>query len=353
MSSNDAACIRALLAGNEPDGSQPTKREIAELASRLAEVPLEERARVFSEWIPCADGYGEELMAEMVVGVQRGNSAATSSRSRRIWRLDSLLEHRFPRVPVLVGEPDNALVVAKEGHLVVGQSGVGKTYFVFDMALTLAAGGSFLGYRIARPLNSLILQAELPIEFVQHRFNRMVMNQRHCSDTAGREPISRVNIMELPEHADLKNPRFIEELARSVEGVSADVVILDPFLPFFGGDENVNHDVRLVLDELKNKIAARYDCAMFVVDHLPKSDSGRGPKVRGAGSKIDWASMVINLSKDGSRGSRGGHYLKAEVTKVRNAPQPSEAFHLRFDPRTMRLSVNAPVKKIPGALQKA
>jgi len=346
MSFNDAACIRALLAGNEPDGSRPTRREIVELANRLTDVPLAERAGVFSEWISSADGYGEELMVEMV-GLQRGNSASASSPPKGIWRLDSLLTHRFARVPVLVGEPDNALIIAKAGHLVVGQSGVGKTYFVFDMALRLAAGGRFLGYQIVRPLNSLILQAELPIEFAQQRFNQMVMNQDHCSDTAGREFIRRVNIMELPERADLKNPGFIEELARAVEGVSADVVILDPFLPFFGGDENSNHDVREVLDELKNKIAGRYDCAIFVVDHLPKSDYGRGPKVRGAGAKIDWASMVINLSRDASSRARGEHYLYAEVTKVRHAPQPSEAFHLRFDPRTMRLSVDTPVEEDP------
>jgi RecA-family ATPase len=277
-----------------------------------------------------------------LVQIQPRNCTETGQQPQglgRLWTVDTLLEESFESLPVLVGDQNNAIIVRGEGHLIVGPPGIGKSLFVIDLSLQLAAGMDILGYSTNSPMNVLLLQTELPIQFVQLRLRRMTESREYHEQSDLRDSIRRIYIQQINDSVDLSRREDLEIIANLVRQVQADVVIFDPFLPFFSGEENSNTEVRRTLDTMKREIAEQCDCAIVITDHIAKSDQGQGARARGASAKIDWASLVINLSPEKSAENERDRIVKAELTKVRYGWSPLEPILLCRDFRTLRHSI--------------
>jgi KaiC/GvpD/RAD55 family RecA-like ATPase len=336
MSTADAAYVRALIDGQEPAGALPDQSPWSELARALGEAHAHDRPEVMARWADDNSDGAVEVMRELV-HLNSGEPANRSTPTRsglEIMTLGSLLERRSESVPVLVGEENNAIIVREEGHLIAGPAGVGKTWLVFDLALQLAAGGNVLGYRTREPLNVLLVQAELPLGFVQWRFRRMTETPEYFEASCQRDSLSRIHVASISmSGAGMK--QTVESISKCARRTSAQVVLLDPFLPFFDGEENSNAEVRRSLDLMKDRIARDCGSAIIVTDHISKADTERlnkvrGARVRGASAKVDWASLVINLSMSGDG------YIDAHLTKTRYARPLSRPIRLRRDARTFR-----------------
>jgi hypothetical protein len=96
------------------------------------------------------------------------------------------------------------------------------------------------------------------------------------------------------------------------------------------------------LDSIKFEIAEECDCAVLITDHLAKSDPGQGARARGAGAKVDWASLVINLSHHRTPEGESGRFIAADVTKMRYGWEPSEPIILRRSQHSLRHSIWEP-----------
>jgi hypothetical protein len=169
--------IHALLEGNNPSENPPTDPPWDELARLLLDAQQSDRPAVLNRWIAEQDGsVATEVMSDLIrFRNQEGDGDHNTDQSQtRIWSLDQFITEDFGPLPVLVGEDNNALLVAGEGMFIVGTKGAGKTSLCMDTALRMAAGLEVIGYHTTSPLSVLILQAELPASLYQHRFNRMV-----------------------------------------------------------------------------------------------------------------------------------------------------------------------------------
>lgn len=337
-----AEYILALLEGQGPPGPPPTEHPYAEVSELLQNAEISERPRALERWVAQADSDGEAVMTALVAlrANREGDSDDQAPGLGRLWTLDDLLLENFGELPVLVGDPGNAVIVCGEGHLIAGPPGVGKTLLVSDLSLRVSNGLEVLGFPTVRPLTVLVFQAELPIRFFQYRLNRMTQGYMYDYGRAfDRETRQRVYVQELNQPIDLTQQENLDSIVERVQQVSPDVVVFDPFLSFFRGDENSNAQVRAFLDSLQFQIARGCDCALVITDHLPKSEQREGARARGAGAKIDWASLVINLSRHTAPEGQRDRFIKAELTKVRYGWEPQEPIILRLDSHSLRHTI--------------
>jgi RecA-family ATPase len=225
--------------------------------------------------------------------------------------------------------------VAGEGMFIVGTRGAGKTNLCMDFALRMSAGLDVIGYQTASPLNVLILQAELPAPFFQHRFNRMVEGYERGNGSGFRESLGRVHIVDLQQPLNLCLPQNRQSLSGWVQEHGARVVILDPFLSFFKEDENSNPEVRDFLDSIKFEVALPNRCGVIITDHVAKSDLGKEPSARGAGAKGDWAATIVNISTKRDPSNPEVRIVSTEISKLRYGLEPSVGIYLRRDPQTL------------------
>ena len=336
--------INNLLNGMNPTEPLPKDPPWSNIAALLLNEEPGARINRLSQWIEEAGRDGERVL-NAIMGLNcrdKVTEVSTGEEVGKLWVLDDLIVEKFDDASILVGEINNALVVRGEGHLIAGPAGVGKTFLVFDLALSLASGMNFLGFSTVAPLNVLILQTELPKEFVQARFLRLLDAYEAEDSQCAREAIKKIHLYDFYKPLDLSvnaNRAFISDL---VDQTEADVIFLDPFLTFFGGEENSNSMVRSTLDAIRYDIAERCQCALFITDHLAKSDSGHGARARGAGAKIDWASLVINLSHHKTPDGQRGQFVNAALNKVRYGWCPADPIILQRDPNNLRHNVWEP-----------
>jgi RecA-family ATPase len=247
-------------------------------------------------------------------------------------------------IQALIGTPDNALLVPGEGMMIPGSGGVGKTMWINQVAVSAAVGERILIWTVPRPLRTIIYQAELPALFFQKRMAALVESYRIGSTE---EKVDRILdnlfIGELKRPFDLaaSDGSAAKILAEDVTKYQADLVIIDPFLSFFSGDENDNGKVRQVLDRIKREVAEPLNCGLIITDHIPKyGDADKNPEqhhqMRGAGAKRDWAASVVALNRCKTPAGQHGTFIKATTDKLRYGKSPREPFTLRRDDHSYR-----------------
>ena len=75
-----------------------------------------------------------------------------------------------------------------------------------------------------------------------------------------------------------------------------DVIIFDPTLAFYGGEENDNSQARLFMQPFMNWAQETNKCIIFL-HHSKKSSDGNGSRTRGAGAFVDAARTVYDINR--------------------------------------------------------
>jgi RecA-family ATPase len=226
--------------------------------------------------------------------------------------------------------------LCKGGSMVlVGQSGVGKSSFTMQLALTIATGRPFFGIKPIRPLRVALIQAENDrgdmAEALQGVVRGMALGDQH------------LGLIE-------ENVRFYDEcvktgadfirLARSIiVKHRADVIIADPLLAYAGGDISQQEFMSAFLRNQLNPVLQETGAIWVWIHHMPKPPKGDGVKggtvsdlaYAGAGSAdlTNWAREVMVLQREGDdptfsltltkRGKRAGltDDMGTPATKIR------------------------------------
>jgi RecA-family ATPase len=157
--------------------------------------------------------------------------------------------------------------------LLDGDPGVGKSLLTLDLAARLSRGlAPPTGAASGRPHVTLILSAEDDIAAMRPR-----------AEAAGAD-LNWIITVTGPGGAPLVLPDRLADLEAFVCSTEADLVVIDPVMAFLapGAAANVDQCVRRALNPLA-VMAARHGCAILLVRHLCKSDSGKAV-LRGQGS---------------------------------------------------------------------
>lgn len=184
---------------------------------------------------------------------------------------------------LMAGFPDDSLVgerfFCRQGSwLLVAQSGVGKSVFSVQAAVSFAVGRPVFGLSVKRPMRNLMIQAENNDKDNEEIF-KGVMSGLDLS-THEQQLVRKNFVIERnSSYVRDKFARFLDYLCRIHK---PDIVWIDPLLSFIGGEISRMQDTGYFLRNLLQPIIECYDLGIVVVHHTGKPPKSDDSKYKGA-----------------------------------------------------------------------
>ena len=218
--------------------------------------------------------------------------------------------------------------VTREGSwLIVASSGVGKSSLTVQHSMLFGLGRTVFGLQPARPLRSLIIQAENCENDLAEQVQGVIKGE-----TLGSEDVAQIRRQIVLISEDSRcGPDFHNWLERTIAAhMPLDLVWLDPLLAYLGTGVNEQAEVTTWLRNGLNPIIHRHGVAVCVLHHTGKvrkqsQDDDYFMDYIGAGTSdlTNWARAVSFAERTGvnptvvewQHGKRGGR-LPQEVRKV-------------------------------------
>lgn len=204
--------------------------------------------------------------------VEAASKTAEQHKAPQIWTLRELFKQYTDYRPALVegllrrGEIMNVISTAKRG----------KTWMIMDLALAVAAGTPWMGFKTIQG-NVLVLDNELHPETITMRGRKVVEARAHDIDAMGD------NIFYLPMRGRLRDIDWIVKDLMALTQPLA-LVVIDALYRTYPArtDENDNGTMAVLYNKL-DEVCLKMNCAMALVHHASKG-SQAGKSVTDVGS---------------------------------------------------------------------
>ena len=193
------------------------------------------------------------------------------------------------------------------GVLLVGPTGIGKSSFSMQAMILWALGQEAFGIVPARPLKSLLVQAENDDGDLAEMRDGVIQGLG-LSEAEAQRAVE--NIIVVREDARTGVGFFVETLQPALAAYRPDLLWIDPALAYLGGEANSQKDVGGFLRNMLNPLLREFDCGCVVVHHTNKPPTGKEKPdwqagdfaYLGGGSAewANWARAVIVLRSVGS-----------------------------------------------------
>lgn len=189
-----------------------------------------------------------------------------------------------------------------------GQSKIGKSFFVINLALSLASARPFLNFPVPRPLKMLLLQSELTDRNLQLRLQKMTDGMEGVPDNLY---IKSIRGMKLDNESDCM------KLSGILDTIKPDVLCIDPLACFHTLDENSASEMRTLLDNL-DRLITKHKMALIISHHHRKPsqfENQGGGQLRGSSVLFDWGDSYITMNDSGGN-------ARSVLFTLRNAQSP-------------------------------
>ena len=231
--------------------------------------------------------------------------------------------------------PKNTVTIFSAG------GGTGKTSLLLQLAMH---------YLYENPKNKAFCWlSEDPLELTKHRLNHVISGLY----PKGNETLHRLILSEdltFPTLLEINRSISVNPLFYKLKLILKDfkLIILDPLIAFFGGDENNNAQAKLFM-QLFTKWAAQENKTIIFIHHSTKNTSqSRGAsafvdaaravyeieKIKNEdGKEVDTTLRKISLTKDNYRASKyfGGFYKKIQVFPTDNTVNKKPVFEVTYN----------------------
>lgn len=227
---------------------------------------------------------------EVLTIVDKAKDSLREKEKPLIWEISKFLNHDFQEPPAYC----KGLVYSRGILGVFGQPKSYKTFFVLNMAFALAVGKPFLNFEIARPIKTLILQAELSDGRLQERMKKLI----HYWGIPQDDKL----FVRTIRGAFINEAKGLAEVSAIIREIDPEVIIIDPLVEFFAGDENNAQEVNNLFANLGSLMADHR--SIILVHHLRKPNNKGGDsfaQIRGSSvihGKLD-AGINITTLVDG------------------------------------------------------
>ena len=203
--------------------------------------------------------------------------------------------------------------------LLLGKPKIGKSNWLGGFASGATTGTDFMGRPFNKPLKVMWLQAEIIAEFLKHRVE-MYYQRFSTNDDLRQIGFSNL-IISGRLRKNLMKDADIQAISDEIAFHQPDILMIDPIINFFDGEENSNTEIRKLLDRI-DMLIEMHTCAVVLAHHTGKErvDDRSFLSARGGSVFAGWFDSGIKLM-----GEKPNINLFYEA---RNAADPQE--HLAF-----------------------
>lgn len=211
---------------------------------------------------------------------------------------------------------------------ITGQTKHNKSFFVTNLALSLASG---------MPLN--IRDPDGPV-FPVYKKNRVLYMENEIGDFSLHDRLTKrvvtdeertvpLYIRTRDLHLKLDTDAGYEALSKEIIATQPDVVILDPLARFHNAEENDEQAMGKILDQMKKWLDA-FGISLIFVHHkgIPNADAPRHGSYSGRGSSKIGDSVDTTIEVTRCPGDKKTPILELRF-ELRNAPDPETHWLLR------------------------
>jgi len=213
----------------------------------------------------------------------------------------------------------DAFIFEKSRVLLLGKPKIGKSNWLGAFAAGATTGTDFMEVPFSRPLKVIWFQAEIIAEFLKRRIE--VYYRRFAADPE----VQRIGydnlIISGRLRKNLMRDADIQAFSDEIAFHKPDIVMIDPVINFFDGEENNNSDIRRLMDRI-DMLMEMNNVSVILAHHTGKerADDKSFLSARGGSVFAGWFDSGIKLSGE-----------KPEVNlfyEARNAQEPEE--HMAF-----------------------
>lgn len=219
-------------------------------------------------------------------------------------------------IPDMVGIIEKGILPVKGRMIIAGPPKSCKSLMALYLGQALANCTSWLGFTVQKKSKVLTIQAELSSASLKMRVVEMKIKTVK-GDFLISPPI---------RNLDIRKPDDLKRLSEWIKEIYPDVVIIDPLVNFFSGNEN---EVGDMMDCLKKLDKVLGNQSIILVHHTKKPtrkyESAR-ELVRGSSALAGWADTLIVLKSSG----KGTIYIDFILRD--GEPLPNMTLTLKTDP---------------------
>ena len=209
----------------------------------------------------------------------------------------------------------------------VGDAGVGKSFFLVQLGWSIASGQSFLGeYEITTPMNVLLLDTELGGGAIDERVK--LMKESASADCRKEFYFYDATGVKLTDSS------FRKSLIEYIKENQIGVLLLDSIVYLHDLDENAA-EIRSFLIKL-DQIISETGCSIFMSHHTSQADPQGKKGGRGHTVLKGWVEIMLSIYF-----KKGMRLLKYQ--KARHMEKPDEEFLLGFDEHCWFKLLNCPM----------
>jgi hypothetical protein len=262
-------------------------------------------------------------------------------------RAHTSLHKLFLPAPKFIAQAPEKIDWLVEGVIERGANGFfsavpkgGKSWAAIDLAISLALGCDWLGFKIPEPVKVALISREDNPSLTAWRIQKLYAG-KSCAVPALIEINLHVNSRRQSADLMLDNREQMAHLMAELSALRPSFVIFDVFNVLHAADENDNQEMRSVLRQL-SLIQAEIGCGVGVVHHYNKSDQGSmTERLRGSSAIAGWAEWLIGISMadDETKTRRMEFELKAAEPpdplyyRIESSPEVSKLERVSYSPQ--------------------
>lgn len=171
----------------------------------------------------------------------------------------------------------------------------GKSWAAVDLAISLAMGADWLGFKIPRPVKVALVSREDNPSLTAWRLRHLFAGKRGGDPNLIEQNLY-VNSRRQSAELMLDNADQMAELMRELRRLKPEFSIFDVLNVLHCADENDNTEMRSVL-RLLSQVQAEIGCGIGVIHHLNKNAEGSmTQRLRGSSAIAGWFEWLIGIS---------------------------------------------------------